>query len=170
MSMGKFNKILEKDFKNRCVVTQPGVTNLAITQAVQDQGYYYAPDPSSQLACSIGGNIAENSGGVHSLKYGTTTNNVLGVEIVLIDGTILRIGGKHLDSEGYDLLGVFMGSEGLLGVVTEATVKILKKPEAVRAVLIGFNSIEDAGSCVSDVISKGIVCLLYTSPSPRDDT
>ena len=157
MSMGKFNKILEKDFKNRCVVTQPGVTNLAITQAVQDQGYYYAPDPSSQLACSIGGNIAENSGGVHSLKYGTTTNNVLGVEIVLIDGTILRIGGKHLDSEGYDLLGVFMGSEGLLGVVTEATVKILKKPEAVRAVLIGFNSIEDAGSCVSDVISKGIV-------------
>ena len=157
MSMGKFNKILEKDFKNRCVVTQPGVTNLAITQAVQDQGYYYAPDPSSQLACSIGGNIAENSGGVHSLKYGTTTNNVLGVEIVLIDGTILKIGGKHLDSEGYDLLGVFMGSEGLLGVVTEATVKILKKPEAVRAVLIGFNSIEDAGSCVSDVISKGIV-------------
>ena len=119
--MGKFNKILEKDL-NRCVVTQPGVTNLAITQAVQDQGYYYAPDPSSQLACSIGGNIAENSKGV-LLKYGTTTNNVLGVEIVLIDGTILRIGGKHLDSEGYDLLGVFMDLK-VYCVVTDTTVKI----------------------------------------------
>jgi glycolate oxidase len=157
VSMGKFNKILQTDFENRCVVTQPGVTNLAITQAVQHKGYYYAPDPSSQLACSIGGNIAENSGGVHSLKYGTTTNNLLGVEFVLMDGTVLKIGGKHLDSEGYDILGLITGSEGLLGIATEITVRILKKPQSVRAVLIGFNSIEDSGQCVADIISKGIV-------------
>jgi len=128
MGMGKFNKILETDFDNRCVVAQPCVANLAITQAVQHRDFYYAPDPSSQLACSIGGNVAENSGGVHSLKYGTTTNNLMGVEIVLMDGTILKLGGKHLDSEGYDLLGLVTGSEGLLGVVTEVTVRILKKP------------------------------------------
>ncbi|MFM7981474.1 MAG: FAD-binding protein, partial [Candidatus Fonsibacter sp.] len=114
-------------FENRCVVTQPGVTNLSLTKAVEHNGFYYAPDPSSQIACSIGGNIAENSGGVHSLKYGTTTNNVLGVEIVLMDGTIMRFGGKKLESEGYDLLGLITGSEGLLGVLTEVTVKILKK-------------------------------------------
>jgi glycolate oxidase len=157
VGLGKFNQILETDFENRCVVAQPGVTNLSITQAVQHEGFYYAPDPSSQIACSIGGNIAENSGGVHSLKYGTTTNNVLGVEMVLMDGTILRIGGKNLDSEGYDLLGLITGSEGLLGVITEVTVKILKKPQAVRAVLIGFDTIEDSGNCVADIISKGIV-------------
>ena len=157
VGLGKFNKILEADFENRCVVAQPGVTNLAITNAVQHEGFYYAPDPSSQIACSIGGNIAENSGGVHSLKYGTTTNNVLGVEMVLMDGTIIRIGGKNLDSEGYDLLGLITGSEGLLGVITEVTVKILKKPQAVRAVLIGFDTIEDSGNCVADIISKGIV-------------
>ena len=126
--LGKFNKILEVDFENRCVVSQPGVTNLAITGAVQHEGFYYAPDPSSQLACSIGGNISTNAGGVHSLKYGVTTNNLLGVEMVLIDGTIIRLGGKNLDSEGYDLLGIVTGSEGLLGVITEITVKILKKP------------------------------------------
>ena len=157
VGLGKFNKILETDFENRCVVAQPGVTNLAITNAVQHEGFYYAPDPSSQIACSIGGNIAENSGGVHSLKYGTTTNNVLGVEMVLMDGTIIRIGGKNLDSEGYDLLGLITGSEGLLGVITEVTVKILKKPQAIRAVLIGFDTIEDSGNCVADIISKGIV-------------
>ena len=157
VGLGKFNQILETDFENRCVVAQPGVTNLSITQAVQHEGFYYAPDPSSQIACSIGGNIAENSGGVHSLKYGTTTNNVLGVEMVLMDGTILRIGSKNLDSEGYDLLGLITGSEGLLGVITEVTVKILKKPQAVRAVLIGFDTIEDSGNCVADIISKGIV-------------
>jgi len=157
VGLGKFNKILEADFENRCVVAQPGVTNLAITNAVQHEGFYYAPDPSSQIACSIGGNIAENSGGVHSLKYGTTTNNVLGVEMVLMDGAIIRIGGKNLDSEGYDLLGLITGSEGLLGVITEVTVKILKKPQAVRAVLIGFDTIEDSGNCVADIISKGIV-------------
>ena len=157
MGMGKFNKILETDFKNRCVVAQPCVTNLAITKAVEHENYYYAPDPSSQLACSIGGNVAENSGGVHSLKYGTTTNNLMGVEMVLMDGTVLKLGGKHLDSEGYDLLGLITGSEGLLGVVTEVTVRILKKPESIRAVLIGFDTIEDSGNCVADIIGKGIV-------------
>jgi len=155
--LGKFNKILEVDFENRCVVSQPGVTNLAITGAVQHEGFYYAPDPSSQLACSIGGNISTNAGGVHSLKYGVTTNNLLGVEMVLIDGTIIRLGGKNLDSEGYDLLGIVTGSEGLLGVVTEITVKILKKPQAVRAVLIGFDTNDDAGNCVADIISAGII-------------
>ena len=113
ISLTKFNKILEIDFANKCVVAQPGVTNLSITHAVQHKGFYYAPDPSSQLACSIGGNVAENSGGVHSLKYGTTTNNILGVEIVLMDGTICRLGGKSLDQEGYDMLGLICGSEGL---------------------------------------------------------
>ena len=118
LGLGKFNKILEIDYKNRCVVAQPGVTNLAITHAVQDKGFYYAPDPSSQIACSIGGNVAENSGGVHSLKYGTTTNNILGIEVVLMDGTITRVGGKVFDSPGYDLLGLITGSEGLLCVIT----------------------------------------------------
>ncbi len=157
LGLGKFNKILEIDFENKCVVAQPGVTNLSITHAVQHKGFYYAPDPSSQLACSIGGNVAENSGGVHSLKYGTTTNNILGVEMVLMDGTICRLGGKTLDQEGYDLLGLICGSEGLLGVITEVTVKILKKPQTVKAALIGFPSIEDGGNCVTDIISKGIV-------------
>ena len=157
LGLGKFNKILEIDFNNKCVVAQPGVTNLSITQAVQHKGFYYAPDPSSQLACSIGGNVAENSGGIHSLKYGTTTNNILGLEIVLMDGTICKIGGKTLDQEGYDLLGLICGSEGLLGVITEVIVKILKKPQIVKAALIGFPSIEDGGNCVSEIISSGIV-------------
>ena len=157
LGLGKFNKILEIDFNNKCVVAQPGVTNLAITHAVQHKGFYYAPDPSSQLACSIGGNVAENSGGIHSLKYGTTTNNILGVELVLMDGTVCRLGGKTLDQEGYDLLGLICGSEGLLGVITEVTVKILKKPQTIRAALIGFPSIEDGGNCVSEIISNGIV-------------
>jgi len=119
ISLTKFNKILEIDFANKCVVAQPGVTNLSITHAVQHKGFYYAPDPSSQLACSIGGNVAENSGGVHSLKYGTTTNNILGVEIVLMDGTICRLGGKSLEQEGYDMLGLICGSEGLLKMYEE---------------------------------------------------
>jgi glycolate oxidase len=157
LSMGKFNKILELDFKNRCVVTQPCVTNLAITHAVQDKDFYYAPDPSSQIACSIGGNVAENSGGVHSLKYGATTNNLLGIEVVLMDGTITRFGGKVMDSEGYDFLGLMTGSEGLLGVITEVTVKILKSPEVVKAALIGFPSIEDAGNCVAQIIAQGCI-------------
>ncbi|MGE3831444.1 MAG: FAD-linked oxidase C-terminal domain-containing protein [Parvibaculaceae bacterium] len=157
LGLSKFNRVLDIDYDNRCVVVQPGVTNLAITTAVQHKGFYYAPDPSSQIACSIGGNIAENSGGVHSLKYGLTTNNVLGLEMVLITGEVIRLGGKHLDSEGYDLLGLMTGSEGLLGVVTEVTVRILKKPETARAVLVGFPTNEDAGQCVADIISDGII-------------
>ncbi len=157
LGMSKFNRVLEIDFDNRCAVVQPGVTNLGITQAVSHRGFYYAPDPSSQIACTIGGNIAENSGGVHCLKYGLTTNNVLGLELVLIDGEIVRLGGKHLDSGGYDLLGLLTGSEGLLGVVTEVTVRILRSPETARAVLIGFPSSEAAGACVSAVISAGII-------------
>ena len=124
LGMAKFNRIREIDFDNRVAVVEPGVTNLAVSDAVAHHGFYYAPDPSSQIACTIGGNVAENSGGVHCLKYGMTTNNVLGCEIVLMTGEILRIGGKHLDAAGYDLLGVITGSEGLLGVVTEVTVRI----------------------------------------------
>jgi glycolate oxidase len=157
LGMAKFNRVLEVDFANRCVVAQPGVTNLGVTLAVQHAGFYYAPDPSSQIACTIGGNVAENSGGVHCLKYGLTTNNVLGVELVTIDGEIIRLGGKHLDSEGYDLLGVMVGSEGLLGVVTEVTVRILPKPTTARAVLIGFPSNESAGNCVAAIIAAGII-------------
>jgi glycolate oxidase len=157
LGMAKFNRILEIDYDNRCVVAQPGVTNLAITKAVEHAGFYYAPDPSSQIACTIGGNVAENSGGVHCLKYGLTTNNVLGIEMVLIDGEIIRLGGKHLDAEGYDLLGVMIGSEGLLGVVTEVTVRILPRPTTARAVLIGFAKTEDAGDCVAAVIAAGII-------------
>jgi len=157
LGLGKFNKIIEIDYKNRCVVAQPGVTNLSITDSVQDKGFYYAPDPSSQIACSIGGNVAENAGGVHSLKYGTTTNNILGIEVVLMDGTITRIGGKIFDSPGYDLLGLITGSEGLLCVITEVTVKILKKPDTVKAILLGFPTIEDGGNCVTQIISEGII-------------
>ena len=157
LGMAKFNRIREIDFDNRVAVVEPGVTNLAVSQAVEDAGFYYAPDPSSQIACTIGGNIAENSGGVHCLKYGMTTNNVLGCEMVLMTGEIIRLGGKHLDADGYDLMGIVTGSEGLLGVVTEITVRILKKPETARAVLIGFASSEDAGTCVGHIIGAGII-------------
>jgi glycolate oxidase len=155
--MSKFNKVLEIDYENRVVVVQPGVTNLGVTDAVSSKGFYYAPDPSSQIACSIGGNVAENSGGVHCLKYGLTANNVLGVEMVLITGEVIRLGGKHLDSEGCDLLGLMTGSEGLLGVVTEVTVRILRSPETARALLAGFPTSEDAGQCVADIIGAGII-------------
>lgn len=157
LGLSKFNRVLEIDYPNRCAVVQPGVTNLGVTKAVEADGFYYAPDPSSQIACSIGGNIAENSGGVHCLKYGLTTNNVLGLEMVLMDGTVMRLGGKHLDAGGYDLLGVMTGSEGLLGVITEVTVRILKKPETARAVLLGFNSSEEGGDCVAAIINAGII-------------
>jgi glycolate oxidase len=157
VGLAKFNKVLDIDFANRCAVVQPGVTNLAITRAVEHKGFYYAPDPSSQIACTIGGNVAENSGGVHCLKYGLTANNILGLEVVLPGGDIVRLGGKHLDSDGYDLMGILTGSEGLLGIVTEVTVRILQKPETARAVLIGFPTSEDAGQCVADVISAGII-------------
>ncbi len=157
LGMAKFNKVLDIDFVNRCAVVQPGVTNLAITKAVEHEGFYYAPDPSSQIACTIGGNVAENSGGVHTLKYGLTTNNILGIEMVLISGEVLRLGGKFCEQAGYDLLAVMVGSEGLLGVVTEVTVRIIKKPETARAALIGFPTSESAGQCVADIISSGII-------------
>ena len=157
LGLGKFNRILEIDYANRCVTAQTGVTNLAITQAVEGDGFYYAPDPSSQIACTIGGNVAENSGGVHCLKYGLTTNNLLGVELVLMDGEIIRLGGKHLDTGGYDLMGIVTGSEGLLGIITEVTVRILPKPPSARALLIGFPSSEAAGDCVGAIIAAGII-------------
>ena len=157
LGLGKFNRVLDIDYANRCATVQPGVANLAISEAVEAAGFYYAPDPSSQIACSIGGNVAENAGGVHCLKYGLTTNNLLGVELVLMDGETVRIGGRHLDSAGYDLLGVITGSEGLLGVITEVTVRILPRPPSARAVLIGFPSAEAAGDCVAGVIGAGII-------------
>tara|TARA_A100001037_G_scaffold87717_2_gene79598 strand:+ start:440 stop:1921 length:1482 start_codon:yes stop_codon:yes gene_type:complete len=157
LGLGKFNRILDIDYGNRCVTAQPGVTNLALTQAVSADGFYYAPDPSSQIACSIGGNVAENSGGVHCLKYGLTANNLLGIEMVLMDGEVVRIGGKHLDAGGYDLMGVVTGSEGLLGVITEVTVRILRSPATARALLIGFPSSESAGDCVAAIIAAGII-------------
>ena len=157
LAMGKFNKILEIDYENRCAVVQPGVPNLAISKAVESDGFYYAPDPSSQIACSIGGNVAENSGGVHCLKYGLTTNNILGLEMVLMGGEVIRLGGKHLDSELYDLMGVMTGSEGLLGVVTEVTVRILKKPAVARGLLLGFPSVQAGGDCVAAIIAAGII-------------
>jgi glycolate oxidase len=157
LGLSKFNRIIDVDYGDRIVVAQPGVTNLAITRAVEDAGFYYAPDPSSQIACSIGGNVAENSGGVHCLKYGLTTNNVLGVELVMMDGEVVRLGGRQLDPVGLDMLGIIIGSEGLLGVVTEVTVRILPTPETARAILLGFPTIESAGKCVADVIAEGII-------------
>mgnify|MGYP001486545316 CR=1 FL=1 len=157
LGLSRMNKVLEIDLENRCAVVQPGVTNLGITRAVERDGFYYAPDPSSQVACTIGGNVAENSGGIHCLKYGLTTNNLLGVELALLDGNRIRFGGKALDPGGLDLLGVITGSEGLLGVVTEVTVRLRPKPPCAKALLIAFPSIEQAGACVADVIAAGIV-------------
>ena len=157
LGLSKFNRILEIDYDNRCVVTQPGVTNLAISQAVVSEGFYYAPDPSSQIACTIGGNVAENSGGVHCLKYGLTTNNLLGLEMVLPGGEVVRLGGRHLDSGGYDLMGVITGSEGLLGIITEVTVRILPTPTTARALLIGYETSEAAGDTVAAIIGAGII-------------
>ncbi|WP_041373646.1 FAD-linked oxidase C-terminal domain-containing protein [Phenylobacterium zucineum] len=157
LGMAKFNRILEVDYANRCAVVQPGVTNLGVTHAVEADGFYYAPDPSSQIACTIGGNVAENSGGVHCLKYGLTTNNLLGCELVLMNGEVVRLGGKGFDAAGYDLLGVVTGSEGLLGVVTEVTVRILPKPETAKALLLGFPLVEAAGATVGDIIAAGII-------------
>jgi glycolate oxidase len=157
LGLSKLNRVLEIDYANRCAVVQSGVTNLGITRAVEGQGFYYAPDPSSQIACTIGGNVAENSGGVHCLKYGLTTNNVLGVEMVLMNGDVIRLGGRHLDAGGYDLLGVVVGSEGLLGVVTEVTVRILPRPQGLKAMMIGFPSNETGGDCVGAIIAAGII-------------
>src|SRR3954452_20135271 len=157
LGVAKMNRILETDFESRTARVQSGVTNLAISQAVSPEGFFYAPDPSSQLACTLAGNIAMNSGGAHCLKYGVTTNNLLGVTLVLLDGTVVEIGGKHLDSPGYDLLGLVCGSEGELGVVTEAPVRILRAAEGARPALMGFDSAETAGACVAAIIGAGII-------------
>jgi glycolate oxidase len=157
IGMMRMNRILEVDYADRCAVVQAGVTNLAITGAVQAQGFFYAPDPSSQLACMIGGNVNMNSGGAHCLKYGVTANNLLGLRVVTIEGEILDIGGAHLDAAGYDWLGLLTGSEGMLAVVTEVTVRILRGPEGARAMLAGFKSNEIAGECVDAIIGSGII-------------
>ena len=157
LGVARMSAVLETDYDNRFIRVQSGRTNLSVTGAVESDGFFYAPDPSSQLACAIAGNIAMNSGGAHCLKYGVTTNNLLGVTMVLMDGTVLDIGGAHLDAAGLDLLGVICGSEGQLGVVTEATLRILPKAEGARPVLIGFDSNEVAGACVSDIIKAGVL-------------
>ncbi|MGI9370729.1 MAG: FAD-linked oxidase C-terminal domain-containing protein [Ruegeria sp.] len=157
LGTARMNGVLEVDYDNRFIRVQSGRTNLSVTGAVEEEDFFYAPDPSSQLACAIAGNIAMNSGGAHCLKYGVTTNNLLGVKMVMMDGTVVEIGGAHLDASGLDLLGVICGSEGQLGVVTEATLRILRKPEGARPVLMGFDDNEVAGKCVSDIIKSGIL-------------
>jgi glycolate oxidase len=157
VGLARLNRILSIDYDNRIARVQAGVTNINITNAVQHRGFFYAPDPSSQLACTIAGNIAMNSGGAHCLKYGVTTNNVLGVRLVMIDGTVVDIGGGHLDAAGYDLLGLVIGSEGQLGIVTEATVRILRAAEGARPMLMGFASAAAAGGCVAAIIASGII-------------
>jgi len=157
LGVSRLNGVLETDYENRFIRVQSGRTNLSVTGAVEVMDFFYAPDPSSQLACAIAGNIAMNSGGAHCLKYGVTTNNLLGVKIVTMEGEVLEIGGAYLDAAGYDLLGLICGSEGQLGVVTEATLRILHKPEGARPVLIGFDSNEVAGACVSDIIKAGVL-------------
>ena len=157
LGVARMNDVIETDYDNRFIRVQTGRTNLSVTGAVEEDGFFYAPDPSSQLACAIAGNIAMNSGGAHCLKYGVTTNNLLGVTMVQMDGTVMEIGGAHLDAGGYDLLGLICGSEGQLGVVTEATLRILPKPEGARPVLMGFDSNEVAGACVADIIKAGVL-------------
>jgi glycolate oxidase len=157
IALTKLNRILDIDLENQRAVVQPGVVNLWITQAVAAQGYYYAPDPSSQQACTIGGNVAENSGGPHTLKYGVTTNHVLGLEIVLPDGRVIETGGPAEDYPGYDLTGLMVGSEGTLGIVTKVIVRLLRKPEAVKTLMAVFESLDDASNAVSEVIGQGIV-------------
>jgi glycolate oxidase len=157
LGVARLNGVLETNYKDRYIRVQSGRTNLSVTGAVEAEDFFYAPDPSSQLACAIAGNIAMNSGGAHCLKYGVTTNNLLGVKMVLMDGTITDIGGAHLDAAGLDLLGLICGSEGQLGVVTEATLRILRKPEGARPVLMAFNDNEVAGACVADIIKAGVL-------------
>ncbi|MBB93224.1 MAG: FAD-binding oxidoreductase [Rhodobacteraceae bacterium] len=157
LGVSRMTEVLETNYPDRYIRVQTGMTNLSVTGAVEEADFFYAPDPSSQLACAISGNIAMNSGGAHCLKYGVTTNNLLGVTLVQMDGTVVEIGGAHLDAGGLDLLGVICGSEGQLGVVTEATLRILRKPEGARPVLIGFDANETAGACVSDIIRAGIL-------------
>ncbi len=153
----RMNRVIEADFVNRTITVECGITNLAITEAVSAEGFFYAPDPSSQLACTVGGNLAMNSGGAHCLKYGVTTNNVLGLKIVLMDGEIVEVGGPYLDQEGYDFLALIVGSEGQFGIVTEATLKILPRAETARPVMLGFDTCEAAGQCVAAIIGSGII-------------
>ena len=157
LGVARLNEVLETDYDNRFIRVQSGRTNLSVTGAVEEDGFFYAPDPSSQLACAIAGNVAMNSGGAHCLKYGVTTNNLLGVTMVTMDGQVMEVGGAHMDAGGYDLLGLICGSEGQLGVVTEATLRILPKPEGARPVLIGFDDNEVAGACVADIIKAGVL-------------
>ena len=157
IGVSRMSKVLEIDYDNRFARVESGITNLAISKAVAEEGFFYAPDPSSQLACTLAGNLAMNSGGAHCLKYGVTTNNVLGAKVVLMDGEILELGGPHLDAEGYDLLGLMIGSEGQFGIITEATVRILRAAEGARPMLLGFASSEAAGACVSAIIATGII-------------
>lgn len=157
IGIAKMNEVLETDYDNRIIRVQTGRTNLSVTGAVEENGFFYAPDPSSQLACAIAGNIAMNSGGAHCLKYGVTTNNLLGARLVTIKGDIIDVGGPYMDAGGLDLLALICGSEGQLGIVTEATLRILPKPEGARPILIGFDDNEVAGACVSDVIKAGIL-------------
>jgi len=160
LGVSKLADVLETDYDNRYIRVQTGRTNLSVTGAVEQDDFFYAPDPSSQLACAIAGNIAMNSGGAHCLKYGVTTNNLLGVTMVTMQGEIIELGGAHLDAAGYDWLGIICGSEGQLGVVTEATLRILRKPEGARPVLIGYDSNETAGACVADIIRAGVESML----------
>ncbi|WP_296423210.1 FAD-linked oxidase C-terminal domain-containing protein [Yoonia sp.] len=157
LGVAKMNAVIETNYDDRYIRVQSGRTNLSVTGAVEQNGFFYAPDPSSQLACAIAGNIAMNSGGAHCLKYGVTTNNLLGITMVMMDGTVVEIGGAHLDAGGLDLLGVICGSEGQLGVVTEATLRILHKPEGARPVLMGYDSSEVAGQVVTDIIKAGVL-------------
>ncbi|MEL7213029.1 MAG: FAD-linked oxidase C-terminal domain-containing protein [Pseudomonadota bacterium] len=157
LGVARLNDVIETDYENRVIKVQTGRTNLSVTGAVEEEDFFYAPDPSSQLACAIAGNIAMNSGGAHCLKYGVTTNNLLGVTLVMMDGTITELGGAHMDAGGLDLLGLICGSEGQLGVVTEATLRILRKPEGARPVLMGFDDNEVAGACVADIIKAGVL-------------
>jgi glycolate oxidase len=157
ISLTRLNRILQVDIPNARVTVEPGVINAQVTAAVAPYGYFYAPDPSSQSVCTIGGNVAENSGGAHCLKYGFTTNHVLGVEVVLPDGALVHFGDKSVDTPGYDLCGVFVGSEGTLGIATKVILRIVKKPEAVETMLAAFNSVDDCGAAVSEIIAAGIV-------------
>ena len=157
ISLARMNRILEVDLANARVVVEPGVINLEVTGRVQPRDYFYAPDPSSQSVCSIGGNVAENSGGAHCLKYGFTTTHVLGLEVVLPDGSLVHLGGKTLDSPGYDLAGVFVGSEGTLGIATKIILRIVKRPECIRTLLAAFPSTNEAGAAVSDIIAAGML-------------
>ena len=157
ISLAKLNRVLDVDIPNRRVTVEPGVTNLEITRQVAPFGYYYAPDPSSQQVCSIGGNVAENSGGAHCLKYGFTVHHILAVEAVLPNGDLVEIGSPLADAPGPDVLGLLIGSEGTLAIVTKAVVRILRKPESVQTLLAAFDSISEAGSAVSEIIAAGIV-------------